>query len=171
MTEAVTRVRVAPALRRYVVEILTATREHRDVYLGASPRAGVALMRAAKALALLRGRDFVVPKDVKDLAVRCLAHRIMLSPDAKVHGVTAESVVAKLLETVPVPQSGELDRGLSDPRAAIALLALPPRRTSPGGSSEPGSSTSSRFAFLAGVRRLLAVGARHRSAALARPAP
>jgi MoxR-like ATPase len=106
MTQAVTRVRVAPALRRYVVEILTATREHRDVYLGASPRAGVALMRAAKALALLRGRDFVVPKDVKDLAVRCLAHRIMLSPDAKVHGVTAEAVVDKLLQTVPVPQSG-----------------------------------------------------------------
>ena len=53
MTQAVTRVRVAPALRRYVVDILTATREHRDVYLGASPRAGVALMRAAKALALL----------------------------------------------------------------------------------------------------------------------
>ena len=104
MTQAVTKVRVAVALRRYVVDILTATREHRDVYLGASPRAGVALVRAAKALALLRGRDFVVPKDVKDLAVRCLAHRIMLAPDAKVHGVTAESVVAKLLETVPVPQ-------------------------------------------------------------------
>jgi MoxR-like ATPase len=106
MTQAVTRVRVAPALRRYVVDILAATRDQRDVYLGASPRAGIALTRAAKALALLRGRDFVVPKDIKDLAVRCLAHRIMLSPDAKVHGVSAESVVAKLLETVPVPQGG-----------------------------------------------------------------
>jgi MoxR-like ATPase len=106
MTRAVIRVRVAPALRRYVVDILAATREQRDVYLGASPRAGIALTRAAKALALLRGRDFVVPKDVKDLAVRCLAHRIMLSPDAKVHGIGAESVVAKLLETVPVPQGG-----------------------------------------------------------------
>jgi len=106
MTQAVIRVRVAPALRRYVVDILAATRDQRDVYLGASPRAGIALTRAAKALALLRGRDFVVPKDVKDLAVRCLAHRIMLSPDAKVHGVSAESVVAKLLDTVPVPQSG-----------------------------------------------------------------
>jgi MoxR-like ATPase len=106
MTQAVTRVRVAPALRHYVVDILAASREQRDVYLGASPRAGVALVRAAKALALLRGRDFVVPKDVKDLAVRCLAHRIMLSPDAKVHGVSAESVVARLLEIVPVPQSG-----------------------------------------------------------------
>jgi MoxR-like ATPase len=106
MTEAVTRVRVAPALRRYVVDILAATREHRDVYLGASPRAGIALTRAAKALALLRGRDFVVPKDIKDLTVRCLAHRIMLSPDAKVHGVSAESVVARLLDTVPAPQGG-----------------------------------------------------------------
>jgi MoxR-like ATPase len=106
MTQAVTRVRVAPALRRYVVDILTATRGQRDVYLGASPRAGVALTRAAKALALLRGRDFVVPKDIKDLAVRCLAHRIMLAPDAKVHGISAESLVARLLETVPVPQGG-----------------------------------------------------------------
>jgi MoxR-like ATPase len=106
MTQAVVRVRVAPALRRYVVDILAATRSQRDVYLGASPRAGIALTRAAKALALLRGRDFVVPKDIKDLGVRCLAHRIMLSPDAKVHGVSAESVVAKVLETVPVPQSG-----------------------------------------------------------------
>jgi MoxR-like ATPase len=100
MTQAVTRVRVAPALR------LTATRGQHDIYLGASPRAGIALVRAAKALALLRGRDFVVPKDIKDLAVRVLAHRIMLSADAKVHGVGAETVVAKLLETVPVPQSG-----------------------------------------------------------------
>ncbi|MFH0915619.1 MAG: MoxR family ATPase [bacterium] len=106
MTQAVTRVRVAPALRRYVVDIMAATREHRDVYLGASPRAGIALVRAAKALALLRGRDFVVPKDIKDLAVRVLAHRIMLSPDTKVHEVSAETVVAKLLETVPVPQGG-----------------------------------------------------------------
>jgi MoxR-like ATPase len=106
MTQAVRRVSVAPALRRYVVDILTASRNHRDLYLGGSPRAGIALTRAAKALALLRGRDFVVPKDVKDLAVRCLAHRVMLSPDAKVHGLSAESLVAKLLETVPVPEGG-----------------------------------------------------------------
>jgi MoxR-like ATPase len=106
MNRAVTRVRVAPTLRTYVVEILTATRAQREVYLGASPRAGIALVRAAKALALLRGRDFVVPKDIKDLAVRVLAHRIMLSPDAKVHGIGAEALVARLLDTVPVPQSG-----------------------------------------------------------------
>jgi MoxR-like ATPase len=106
MTEAVTRVRVAPALRSYVVDLLAATRQQREIYLGASPRAGIALTRAAKALALLRGRDFVVPKDIKDLAVRVLAHRLMLAPDAKVHGVSAEDIVASLLETVPVPQTG-----------------------------------------------------------------
>jgi MoxR-like ATPase len=106
MTQAVTRIHVAPSLRRYVIGILAATRDHRDLYLGASPRAGIALTRAAKALALLRGRDYVVPKDVKDLAVRCLAHRVMLSPDARVHGVSARSLVASLLETVPVPEDG-----------------------------------------------------------------
>jgi MoxR-like ATPase len=106
MTQAVTRVRVAPALRSYVVDLLAATRQQREVYLGASPRAGIALTRAAKALALLRGRDFVVPKDIKDLAVRVLAHRLVLSPEAKVHGVSAETVVARLLEAVPVPQTG-----------------------------------------------------------------
>jgi MoxR-like ATPase len=106
MTQAVTRVRVAPALRSYVVDLLAATRQQREIYLGASPRAGIALTRAAKALALLRGRDFVVPKDIKDLAVRVLAHRLMLSPDAKVHGVTAETTVTRLLETIPVPQTG-----------------------------------------------------------------
>jgi len=105
MQQAVTRVRVAPALRHYVVAILGDTREKRNVYLGASPRAGISLLRAAKALALLRGRDFVVPKDIKDLAGRVLAHRLMLSPDAKVHGLTPESVVAKVLDTVPVPAS------------------------------------------------------------------
>jgi MoxR-like ATPase len=106
MVQAVTRVRVAPALRTYVVNLLAGTRTMREVYLGASPRAGIALVRAAKSLALLRGRDFVVPKDIKDLAVRVLAHRIMLSPDAKVRGITAEAVVTKLLDTVPVPQTG-----------------------------------------------------------------
>lgn len=106
MNQAVMRVRIAPAIRRYVVDILAATRTQRDIYLGASPRAGIALTRAAKALALLRGRDFVVPKDVKDLAGRCLAHRIVVSPEAKLRGGDAESIVARLLETVPVPQSG-----------------------------------------------------------------
>ena len=103
MQEAVSRVAVAPALRRYVVDLLAATRASRDVYLGASPRAGIALVRAAKALAILRERDYVVPQDVKDLAGRVLSHRIILSPDAAVDEHAEEALIARFLETVPVP--------------------------------------------------------------------
>ncbi len=103
MQEAVLRVDVAPSLRRYVVELLAATRASRDIYLGASPRAGIALLRAAKALAVLRGRDYVVPQDLKDLAVRVLSHRIILSPDADTRPLAEEAVIAGLLEAVPIP--------------------------------------------------------------------
>jgi MoxR-like ATPase len=103
MQAAAGRVKVVPELRRYVVELLGATRVSADVYLGASPRAGIALVRAAKALALLRGRGYVVPQDVKDLAGRVLNHRIILSPEARVHGQDEQKIVARLLETVPVP--------------------------------------------------------------------
>jgi MoxR-like ATPase len=103
MQDVVNRVKVVPALRRYVVDVLSATRRSRDVYLGGSPRAGIALVRAAKALALLRGRDYVVPQDLKDLSQRVLGHRIILSSDARVHGLTEAAVIARLLETVPVP--------------------------------------------------------------------
>ena len=103
MQEALDRVKVASSLRRYVVDLLTATRTSRDIYLGASPRAGIALVRAAKALAVLRGRDFVVPQDIKDLGERVLSHRLILAPDAKVHGRTEEAVIARVLDTVPVP--------------------------------------------------------------------
>jgi MoxR-like ATPase len=103
MQTVVTRVKVAPSLRRYVVDVLSATRASRDVYLGASPRAGISLVRASKALALLRGRDYVVPQDLKDLSQRVLAHRIILSSDAKIHGLTEAAVIARLLESVPVP--------------------------------------------------------------------
>jgi MoxR-like ATPase len=104
MQEAVTHVAVAPALRRYVVDLLAATRASVDVYLGASPRAGIALLRAAKALAVLRERDYVVPQDLKDLAGRVLSHRLILSPDARMHEQPAEAVIARLLEVVPVPR-------------------------------------------------------------------
>jgi len=103
MQHAIATVQVAPELRRYVVRVLAATREHRDVYLGASPRAGIALLRAATVLAVLRGRDFVVPQDIKDLAVRVLGHRIILSPDARVGAQTEDGMVASVLATVPVP--------------------------------------------------------------------
>jgi MoxR-like ATPase len=103
MQEAVQRADVAPSLRRYVVELLAATRASGDIYLGASPRAGIALLRAAKALAVLRGRVFVVPQDLKDLAVQVLSHRIILSPDADSGHRAQEAVIARLVEAVPIP--------------------------------------------------------------------
>ena len=103
MQQAVVRVHVAPALRRYVVELVGATRTSRDLYLGASPRAGIALLRAAKALAVLRGREYVVPQDVKDLARRVFSHRIILSPEGGVHAPSEEAAIDRILESVPVP--------------------------------------------------------------------
>src|SRR5664280_601165 len=104
MQDAARRVELAPSLGRYVVDLVTATRSSRYIYLGASPRAGIALVRAAKALAVLRERQYVVPQDVKDLAGRVLSHRIILSADARVHQHTEEAVIAQLLDTVPVPR-------------------------------------------------------------------
>jgi len=105
MQAAVGRVAVAPPLRRYVVDLMAATRVSRDIYLGASPRAGIALLRAAKALAVLRERDYIVPQDVKDLAARVLSHRIILSPDAPVSEHAEQAVIARILADVPVPAS------------------------------------------------------------------
>jgi len=103
MQRVVARVTVAQSVRRYVVDLLNATRASKDIYLGASTRAGIALVRAAKALAVLRGRDFVVPQDLKDLSGHVLGHRIILSSDARLRGVTEAAVIAGVLAKVPVP--------------------------------------------------------------------
>jgi MoxR-like ATPase len=103
MQRVVAQVDVAPAVRRYVVDLLNATRQSRDIYLGASPRAGIALVRAAKALAVLRGRDFVAPQDLKDLSGHVLGHRIILSPEARLRGASETTVIGHLLGKVPVP--------------------------------------------------------------------
>ncbi|MDQ3982721.1 MAG: MoxR family ATPase, partial [Actinomycetota bacterium] len=94
---------VAPSLRRYIVDLSEATRDHPDVYLGASPRASLYQLRASRALAASRGRDYVVPDDIKDLSVPVLAHRILLSPEAQMRGSTAENVLEGLVGRVPIP--------------------------------------------------------------------
>ena len=85
------------------MQLANATREHEAVHLGASPRGSIALFRTSQAKALLEGRDFVTPDDVKDLAVPTLAHRVMVSPGARVKGVTETDVVVQCLARVPVP--------------------------------------------------------------------
>jgi MoxR-like ATPase len=97
------RVFVEESLNRYVVALLRHTRSDSRLYLGASPRAGIALMRVAKARALVSGRDYVEPDDVKSVAPTVLAHRLILAPEARSSGLDAEDLVRDVLERTPVP--------------------------------------------------------------------
>ncbi|MBK8048433.1 MAG: MoxR family ATPase [Anaerolineales bacterium] len=101
--QAVREVHVSPAIEDYVLDLVRATREDSTVLLGVSPRGALALYRGGQALAAVRGRSFVRPDDVKALAMPVLAHRIMLSADARLRGLTATAVIERLLGQVPVP--------------------------------------------------------------------
>jgi MoxR-like ATPase len=94
-------IHVAEEVFDYILGLAQHTRQHRRVYLGASPRAALALLRAAKALALLRGRDFALPDDVRTLAPQVLPHRIVMTPEAELEGAHPEAVVAEAIERVP----------------------------------------------------------------------
>jgi MoxR-like ATPase len=94
---------VEESLNRYVVALLRNTRTDNRLYLGASPRAGLALLRVAKARALVAGRDFVQPDDVKSIAPAVLAHRLILAPEARSAGTDAEDLVRDVVERTPVP--------------------------------------------------------------------
>jgi MoxR-like ATPase len=94
---------VEESLNRYVVALLRATRGDSRLYLGGSPRAGIALLRVAKARALAAGRTFLEPDDVKAVAVAVLAHRLILAPEARSSGLTGEQIVQETLEKTPVP--------------------------------------------------------------------
>jgi len=96
-------VHAAPTLRRYIVDLVEATRRHSDIYLGASPRAGIALLRMAKARAVAGGRDYALPEDVQAVAGPVLAHRLILAPEARAGGVTGEDVIREALRETPVP--------------------------------------------------------------------
>jgi MoxR-like ATPase len=94
---------VSEAVKQYVVDISESTRSTSDLRLGASPRATLHLLRAARAQAALEGRDHVLPDDVQSLAVPVLAHRLLLTPDALLARRTAQDVVTNLVQRVPVP--------------------------------------------------------------------
>jgi len=117
---AVEAVHVGPAVGRYMVALATATRENPEVEVGASPRGSLALLRLSRARAALEGRDFVVPDDVKGVAIPALAHRLVLRPELWVRRVDAGDVVARVLDDVPAPpatepQDDERER-VTDPR-------------------------------------------------------
>jgi MoxR-like ATPase len=96
-------VRMSDELKRYVVDVVRETRAATGVQLGASPRASLALMKSAQALALHEGREFVIPEDVRDMAVPVIAHRMVVDPQARFAGVTTAAIVEELLSKIPTP--------------------------------------------------------------------
>jgi MoxR-like ATPase len=108
MQRALEDVHVSPSVGYYIVDIVRATRESRSVHVGASPRGSLALLKLARANAVLDGRDFVVPDDVKAVAVPALAHRLSLKPELWVQRVRPEEVVREQLETVPTPPAEDV---------------------------------------------------------------
>jgi MoxR-like ATPase len=94
---------VEEGLSRYVVALLRQTRSDTRLYLGASPRAGIALLRVAKARALAEGRDYLLPDDVKLVAAHVLAHRLILAPEARSAGLSGDDLVVQAVEKTPVP--------------------------------------------------------------------
>ena len=103
LQRATREVYVDDLLKRYIVNIVEATRDHEDISLGASPRGSLSLFRGAQALALIRGRDYALPDDVKALAVSVISHRLIISAGARMRGADAPSVMSGIVESVPVP--------------------------------------------------------------------
>ncbi|MDY7077583.1 MAG: MoxR family ATPase [Chloroflexota bacterium] len=94
---------VDPLVKQYIVDIVTQTRRHPDIYLGASPRGSLALYRTGQARAAMLGRDYVIPDDIKAMATPTLAHRIIVSPSARLKDVNDETMVQEILSSLPVP--------------------------------------------------------------------
>ena len=100
----VEKIIVENSLIEYIVQIVKSTRESPFIEIGSSPRGSIALLLAAKATALLKERDFVIPEDIKEIAFPVLRHRIMLKPEAYVEGVKTDDVIREILSTVKVPR-------------------------------------------------------------------
>jgi MoxR-like ATPase len=103
MQEAVKSVFVAPQVKRYIISLAQQTRDHPEVYLGASPRGSLALYRTAQARAAIQGRDYVLPDDIKALVVPTFGHRLILGPAARLRDIEADEIVLEIQNSVPVP--------------------------------------------------------------------
>jgi MoxR-like ATPase len=101
--QEIKKIYVSKPVKRYMVDLVNRTRQSADVYLGASPRGSLALFRTGQAVAALAGRDFVLPDDIKSLAVPVLAHRVIVGPAARLRELSAEKIVEEILENLPVP--------------------------------------------------------------------
>jgi MoxR-like ATPase len=107
--DEVKAVYVSTAVKRYIVELVRQTRQHAEVYLGASPRGSLALFRTGQARAAIQGRDYVLPDDIKVLAQPALAHRVILGPAARLRDLSADQIIQEVMTKVPVP-GGDLQR-------------------------------------------------------------
>ena len=101
--EAIKQVHVGDLIKEYIVAVVSATRKHADVYLGSSPRGSLALYKTGRARAAVMGRDYVIPDDIKALAEPALAHRLIISPSARIKNVDPRAVVEEVINSVPVP--------------------------------------------------------------------
>lgn len=111
MQQAVESVTVEDTVGQYIVSLVTATREHSQVLVGASPRGGLALLACARAVALMRGRDYVLPEDVQQVAPAALAHRVTIKPEMWLRRVTAEDVVGEVVAQVAAPRTAAVPHG------------------------------------------------------------
>jgi MoxR-like ATPase len=98
-------IHVDQSIREYIVSVANATRTHANIYLGVSPRGSLALFRAAQALAAMRGRNYVIPDDVKLLAKPTLAHRMIVTPAARVRSITSSATLDEILQSIPIPNA------------------------------------------------------------------
>lgn len=102
--ESIKAVKVEDQLLKYIADIIHSTREHGKLYLGASPRASLSLLKSSKTLAAMRGRDFITPDDVQFLAYHVLNHRIILTPEAEMEGLRTEDVIQEIIQKIEVPR-------------------------------------------------------------------
>ncbi len=116
LQQAVRGVYIDDLVKQYIVALSNATRDHVDIALGVSPRASLALMRGSQARALMDGRDYVVPDDVKSIAVPVMSHRLILTPAARMREATGDTLVTEVLDATPVPGAGSATR----PKAPVS---------------------------------------------------
>ncbi|MPT35527.1 MAG: MoxR family ATPase, partial [Flavobacterium sp.] len=98
------QIRIEPNLIEYIAKIVLNSRENAFLYLGASPRASIAILNASKAFAALRGRDFVSPEDIKEAAIPVLQHRVVVSPEREMEGITSAEIIKQIVDTVEIPR-------------------------------------------------------------------
>ncbi len=104
LKNVVHKVEIDDSLMKYIASIVSTTRNHPDIYLGASPRASLSLLKGSKAIAAMNGRDYVIPEDIHEIADAVLAHRIILTPDKEMEGATSEQVVKAVVKSINIPR-------------------------------------------------------------------